>query len=91
MLGDIIYYEYLLDKNSEGRMLFFPAKLNHLVQPFYNCDKERISISGNIRLDVSENSMKQFWAEKLTYQPHIKKNDFKSWYVMKGKNDKKSS
>jgi hypothetical protein len=53
MLGDIAYYEYLLDKKSEGNMLFFPSKLMHEVHPFYNCDKERVSISGNIKFDTS--------------------------------------
>ena len=48
MLGDIAKTAYFLDKNSEGKMLFFPAKLTHQVFPFYECDKERISISGNI-------------------------------------------
>ena len=48
MLGDMQYYSYPLDKESEGHMLFFPSKLMHGVYPFYNCDEERISISGNI-------------------------------------------
>ena len=48
MLGDIRRHTYCLDKTSEGRMLFFPAKLKHAVYPFYNCNKERVSISGNI-------------------------------------------
>ena len=48
MMGDIQYYSYPLDKESEGHMLFFPSKLMHGVYPFYNCDEERISISGNI-------------------------------------------
>ena len=60
MLGQLSRFSYFLDKNEEGSMLFFPAKLMHLVHPFYNCDKERISISGNIRLNISENSMRQF-------------------------------
>ena len=60
MLGQISYYEYKLDKKSEGGMLFFPAKLMHNVYPFYNCDKERVSISGNISFDVSKNSMRQY-------------------------------
>ena len=58
--GVVRKHTYLLDKESEGLMLFFPAKLMHMVYPFYNCGKERISISGNIRFDISENSMKQF-------------------------------
>ena len=60
MLGTLTNHKYLLDKESEGNMLFFPAKLMHTVYPFYNCDKERISISGNIKLNISENSMKQY-------------------------------
>ena len=32
-----------------GRMIIFPAGLNHQVYPFYECDEKRISISGNIR------------------------------------------
>ena len=60
MLGQITHSDYKLDKASEGKMLFFPAKMMHEVHPFYNCNKERISISGNICFDISENSMKQF-------------------------------
>ena len=63
MMGEIAYYGYFLDKQSEGMMLFFPAKLNHLVHPFYNCDKERVSISGNICFDISENSMRQYHSQ----------------------------
>ena len=53
-------YSYHLDKEAEGHILFFPAKLMHTVYPFYNCDKERISISGNIIFDISENKMRQY-------------------------------
>ena len=60
MLGQSKDSGYFLDKESEGLMLFFPAKLNHTVYPFYNCDKERISISGNICFDISENSMREY-------------------------------
>jgi hypothetical protein len=53
MMGTLATSSYPLDKESEGSMLFFPAKLQHQVYPFYNCDKERISISGNIRFNTS--------------------------------------
>jgi len=52
ILGEIVSNCYHLDKESEGGMVFFPSKLTHQVFPFYNCDKERISISGNIRFDT---------------------------------------
>jgi len=61
MLGDMAPHPIVLDKQSEGVMLFFPANMRHQVYPFYNCDEERISISGNIAFDTSENSMKQYW------------------------------
>ncbi len=39
---------YPLDETMEGKMLFFPANLRHGVQPFYECDEKRVSISGNL-------------------------------------------
>ena len=59
MLGEITGSNCALDKKSEGQMLFFPAKLMHQVFPFYNCDEERISISGNIIFDSSNNIVEQ--------------------------------
>ena len=47
-LGEIVTSTYQMSPDEEGSMLFFPAKLNHLVHPFYNCDQPRISIAGNI-------------------------------------------
>ena len=37
-----------LNKKDNGRMLFFPSTIGHQVYPFYNSNKKRISISGNI-------------------------------------------
>ena len=51
MLGDTILHGYPMDKSMEGKMLFFPSRLHHSVYPFYNCDEERISVSGNIALN----------------------------------------
>ena len=39
---------YPLDETMEGKMLFIPANLRHGVQPFYECDEKRVSISGNL-------------------------------------------
>ena len=64
MLGDITRHRYKLNKKSEGTLLFFPAKLKHTVYPFYNCDKERISISGNILFDISEKAVEQFRSQQ---------------------------
>ena len=45
---------YHLSPKDEGIMLFFPSTLYHMVHPFYDCDEERISVSGNIRIDTSK-------------------------------------
>ena len=39
---------FSLSPEDEGRILFFPAWLKHQVYPFYECEEERITISGNI-------------------------------------------
>ena len=51
ILGELDTFDYELGKNHEGKMLFFPSKLFHDVNPFYDCDEDRISISGNIFID----------------------------------------
>jgi len=49
-LGDIMSATYAMNPDKEGMMLFFPARLNHCVNPFYQCDEQRISIAGNVCL-----------------------------------------
>ena len=41
---------FTLCPEDEGRILFFPASLHHMVYPFYGTEEERITISGNISL-----------------------------------------
>ena len=52
ILGDQDGYTYHMDPQLEGTLLFFPSRLVHTVYPFYNCRKDRISIAGNIALDI---------------------------------------
>lgn len=49
-LGEILNYQIPLDKTFEGKVLFFPAKMNHSVYPFYQNNFTRITVSGNINL-----------------------------------------
>ena len=49
-LGDVLTSTYEMNPNMEGMMVFFPAKMQHCVNPFYECDEQRISIAGNISL-----------------------------------------
>ena len=52
ILGDLQNYGYRLDPTCEGLMLFFPSEMRHQVYPFYNCEEERISISGNVTYGI---------------------------------------
>ena len=53
-LGHPMNYSYELSPEMEGIMLFFPSTLQHQVYPFYNCDDVRISVSGNLSVDVNK-------------------------------------
>ena len=48
VLGSLKNHLIKLDKNDEQKILFFPAKLQHCVYPFFNDNEVRITISGNI-------------------------------------------
>ena len=48
MLGNHQDYRIKMAPYQEGWILVFPAQLRHQVYPFYNCDEQRVSISGNI-------------------------------------------
>lgn len=47
-LGGLDTKYLYIDKTWEWKIAFFPARLNHGVNPFYTTDNTRISISGNI-------------------------------------------
>jgi hypothetical protein len=46
--GEVVETNFPLSSDNEGRMLIFPAWVKHQVYPFYECEEERITISGNI-------------------------------------------
>ena len=50
IFGQIKTCTYQLNPTWENTFLFFPSSLQHCVYPFYECDEQRISISGNIML-----------------------------------------
>ena len=47
----VIFHSIVLSPEDESRILFFPAWLNHQVFPFYDTEKERITLSGNILIN----------------------------------------
>jgi len=53
-VGKISEFVYEMNPEMEGTMLFFPSKLMHQVNPFYDCDEDRISISGNVSVNTKE-------------------------------------
>ena len=52
ILGERMTSPIDMNPDMEGWMLFFPAKLQHQVYPFYISDDVRVSISGNIGLNL---------------------------------------
>lgn len=52
ILGNIETRSLPVDKTFENKVLLFPSKLNHSVNPFRTSDDYRISVSGNFKLVV---------------------------------------
>ena len=68
-LGGIRTTTYEQRPDMEGTLLFFPAELNHEVYPYYNCDEQRISISGNIWMkECTAAQMKDKSKLRVSYQ-----------------------
>ena len=55
-MGPVQSISIPLCPEDEGRILFFPAWLTHQVFPFYECEEERITISGNIIPKINVNT-----------------------------------
>ena len=53
ILGENVNYLYEMFPERSGTMLFFPSQLNHTIYPFYNCEEDRITISGNLFIDTT--------------------------------------
>ena len=53
LLGDITTKSIPMNPELEGTIVLFPAQFMHCVYPFYNCDKPRISLSGNVMVSPS--------------------------------------
>ena len=53
IMGKTRGFTYRMSPKMEGTLVFFPSGLRHEVFPFYNCDEDRISVSGNILLNTA--------------------------------------
>ena len=54
IMGSVQGANLLMDEKVEGTMMVFPSTFIHQVYPFYNCDDDRISISGNLYFDIDQ-------------------------------------
>ena len=54
ILGRSRKITYMMSPEKEGTMIFFPSQLQHVVYPFYNCDEDRISVSGNVLINTTK-------------------------------------
>ena len=54
IVGELTFQRYELSSEDEGLLVFFPSQLNHVVYPFYDCDEDRISVSGNVSLNTTK-------------------------------------
>lgn len=50
-LGMLTGHQIPADSSFNGKMILFPARLNHTVYPFYSSDSFRISVSGNLYME----------------------------------------
>ena len=48
----LLLQNFFVDKTWEQSMLIFPASYVHCVYPFYEVDDYRITVSGNIKIEV---------------------------------------
>ncbi len=58
IIGDIITHKIDLTKEDEGKIVFFPSRLPHIAYPFNDSDDVRISVSGNLIIDVEKDKQK---------------------------------
>lgn len=52
IIGDINTHEIDLTEKDEGKIVFFPSRLPHIAYPFTDSDDVRISVSGNLIMDI---------------------------------------
>ena len=46
-------YKFNLSKEDEGKLIMFPSSFTHVLYPFYTSKDVRLSIAGNVVLEVT--------------------------------------
>ena len=49
--GQLQKRNFVLGKGAEGKMLFFPSDINHIVYPHYTSQEYRIALAGDVALN----------------------------------------
>ena len=49
--GQLQKRNFVLGKGAEGKMLFFPSDINHIVYPHYTTTEYRVALAGDITFD----------------------------------------
>ena len=49
--GQLKKRNFVLGKGAEGKMLFFPSDINHIVYPHYTTQEYRIALAGDVALN----------------------------------------
>ena len=49
--GQLQKRNFVLGKGAEGKMLFFPSDINHIVYPHYTTQEYRIALAGDVALN----------------------------------------
>ena len=49
--GQLQKSNFVLGKGAEGKMLFFPSDINHIVYPHYTTQEYRIALAGDVALN----------------------------------------
>lgn len=59
ILGDLCITSLPVDKNWNGTLCLFPARLMHSVNPFSTTDEYRITVAGNVSLNTKDIEQKE--------------------------------
>ena len=66
-------HAFPLSSEDEGRILFFPAWLEHQVFPFYGTEEDRVTISGNIQKKSEKSKVGDSMAGEVDFQTYEQK------------------
>ena len=67
--GELREHPISMSPNMNGTLLFFDSRIHHFVNPFYDCDEDRITISGNINYNTEVLLPKDDWRSRTLRPP----------------------